>query len=182
VEAVPVVNRREVPVDPRGRLGCWVSASFLCSLGRLAIGCDRRHGRRRRVGRLVGFDLAHRGSFEFEPVRVVDDTIQDRVTEGRLADYIVPSGDGELAGDQYGATTMAILDDLHEISALAGREAIGAPVIEYEEIDLDQHPEQSREAAVAVGEIEIGEQCSHHGRPSAPVHRITTTCPRRTGR
>ena len=53
---------------------------------------------------------------------------------------------------------MAILDDLHEIAPLAGREAIGSPVVEDEEIDLDQHPEQPREAAVAVGEIEIGEQ------------------------
>ena len=58
---------------------------------------------------------------------------------------------------------MAILDDLLEIAPLAGGEAIGTPVVEHEEIDLDQHPEQPREAAVAVGEIEIGEQAGHGG-------------------
>jgi hypothetical protein len=31
-----------------------------------------------------------------------------------------------LAGDQHGATAMAILDNLHQIAALAGREAIGS--------------------------------------------------------
>ena len=56
---------------------------------------------------------------------------------------------------------MAILDDFHEIAALAGGEAIGSPIVEDEEIDLDQHAEQAREAAIAVGEIEIGEQPRH---------------------
>jgi hypothetical protein len=58
---------------------------------------------------------------------------------------------------------VAILDDFHEIAALAGGETIGAPIVEDEEIDLDQHAEQAREAAVAVSEIEIGEQARHVG-------------------
>ena len=58
---------------------------------------------------------------------------------------------------------MAILDDLHRIAPLAGREAVGSPIVEDEEIDLDQHPKQPREAAVAVGEIEFGKQARHAG-------------------
>ena len=79
----------------------------------------------------------------------------------------VPSGafsdlsDGELAGDQNGAAAIAILDDLHEIASLAGGEAIGSPIVEHKEIDPDQHPEQPREAAVTMREIEIGEQARH---------------------
>lgn len=137
-----------------------VYASFLCSFEGLGIGCRRR---RRVGGRLAGFDLAHRGAIEFEPVSVVDNTIQYRIAESGLADNLMPSCHGELAGDQEGATAMAILDDLHEIAPLAGGEAIRSPVIEHEEIDLDQHAEQPREAAVAVGEIEIGEQAWHAG-------------------
>ena len=56
---------------------------------------------------------------------------------------------------------MAILDDFHEIAPLAGREAIGSPIVEDQEIDLDQHPKQPRKAAVAVGEIEFGKQARH---------------------
>ena len=46
---------------------------------------------------------------------------------------------------------------------LARGEAVRSPIVGYEKIDLDQHAEQSREAAVAVGEIEIGEQARHAG-------------------
>ena len=50
---------------------------------------------------------------------------------------------------------MAMLDNLHQIAALAGREAIGSPIVEHEEIDLDQHSEQPCEASVTMSEIEI---------------------------
>ena len=73
----------------------------------------------------------------------------------------MPARDGELAGDEDGAAAVAILDDLHEIASLAGREAVGSPIVEDQEIDPDQHAEQPREAAVAVGEIEIDEQARH---------------------
>ncbi len=53
---------------------------------------------------------------------------------------------------------MAIFDNLHEIAALADGKAIGAPIIDDEEIDLDQHAEQSGEPTIAMGEFEIGEQ------------------------
>ena len=53
---------------------------------------------------------------------------------------------------------MAILDDFHEIAALAGGEAIGTPIVEDEEIDLDQHAEQPGEPVIAMREFEIGEQ------------------------
>jgi hypothetical protein len=56
---------------------------------------------------------------------------------------------------------MAIFDDLHEIAPLAGGEAVGSPIVEDKEIDPDQHSEQPGEAAVAVSEIEIGEQARH---------------------
>ena len=111
---------REVPVDPRGRPARRVCASFLCSLGRLAVGRDRRDGRRRCLARLAGFELAHRRAVELEPVGIVDNAIQDRVAESGLADNLMPGCHGELAGDEDGAAAMAILDDLHEIAPLAG--------------------------------------------------------------
>ena len=43
---------------------------------------------------------------------------------------------------------MAILDDLHEVAALAGREAVGSPVIEDEKVDLDQRAERFRTIAL----------------------------------
>src|SRR6476659_8878808 len=80
-----------------------------------------------------------------------------------LADNLMPGCRGELAGDQDRASPIAILDDLHEIASLAGGEAVRPPIIEHEKINLHQHAEQPREAAVAMGEIEIGEQARHTG-------------------
>ena len=93
----------------------------------------------------------------------MDNAIQYRVAEGGLADDIVPGAYRKLACDQDGAATVAILNDLHQVAALAGGETVGSPIIEYQKIDLDQHSEQPREAAVAMGEIELGEQTRHAG-------------------
>src|SRR5262249_55141899 len=100
---------------------------------------------------------------ELEAVGIVDDAIEYRVAERGLANDLMPARYGELAGDQDGAAAVAILDDLHEIAPLAGREAVGSPIVEDQEIDPDQHPEQPREVAVAMSEIEIGKQARHAG-------------------
>jgi hypothetical protein len=110
---------------------------------------------------LVGFDLAHGGAVEIEPISVVNDAIENGVAERRLADDLMPGGDRKLAGDQRGATTVAILDDFHEIAPLTGGEAIRAPVIEHEEIGFDQDAEQPGKAAIAMGEFKIGKQPRH---------------------
>ena len=52
----------------------------------------------------------------------MDDAIQDRVGEGRIADQVVPAIDRDLAGDQRGALPVALLDDLEQVAALLGPE------------------------------------------------------------
>ena len=84
----------------------------------------------------------------------MDNAIQDGIAEGGFADHLVPGRHRELAGNQHGATAMAILDDLHEVATLTGRETIGSPIVEHEEVDLDQGAEQPRESAIAVCKIE----------------------------
>jgi hypothetical protein len=79
----------------------------------------------------------------------VNDTVQDRVAERGLADNFVPGGRRQLARDQDGATPTAILDELHKIAPLA--KAVRSPIIEHEKIDLDQHADKPREAAIATG-------------------------------
>jgi hypothetical protein len=57
---------------------------------------------------------------QFEAIGVVDDAVQDGVTESGLANDLMPGSKGELAGDQQRAASMTILDDLHQIAPLAG--------------------------------------------------------------
>ena len=51
---------------------------------------------------------------------VVDEAVEDSVGQGRLADEIVPAVDWELAGDQGGGATVAVVDDLQQIAARVG--------------------------------------------------------------
>jgi hypothetical protein len=64
----------------------------------------------------------------------VDETVEDGVGEGWLTDEVVPGFDRELTGHQRRAAAVTILDDLHEIAPLAGVEAVGTEVIEYEQL------------------------------------------------
>ena len=107
-------------------------------------------------------------ALERETIGVVDEAIEDGVGEGRLADDLVPRVDRQLAGDQRRAGAVAVLDDLHEIAPLVGDEAVRAPVVEDQQIGLGQRAEQTREAAVAVGELQIGEQARH----ASVMHRV----------
>jgi hypothetical protein len=108
--------------------------------------------------------VAHRAHpFELETVGVVDEAIEDGIGEGRIADEIVPRFDGELAGYQRRRAAMPILDDLHEIVALASVEAVGTEVVEDQQIDLGQHSEETTEAAVAMGELELCEEARYAG-------------------
>ncbi len=61
---------------------------------------------------------------------VVDEAVEDGVGEGGVADDVVPSVDGDLAGDHGGAAAVAFLDDLEEIAALLGPERLETPVVE----------------------------------------------------
>ena len=42
----------------------------------------------------------------------MDQALQDGIGKGRLTDYLVPGINGELADDDGGAESMAILEDL----------------------------------------------------------------------
>jgi hypothetical protein len=51
---------------------------------------------------------------ELDAVGVVEQPVEGGVSQGGLAQGIVPAGDGELAGDDGGAALIAILDDLEK--------------------------------------------------------------------
>ena len=60
---------------------------------------------------------------------VVDDAVEDRVGQRRVADDLVPVVDRHLAGDDQRAGAVAILDDLQQIALLFGKQRFRAPVI-----------------------------------------------------
>ena len=106
---------------------------------------------------VFGDSLSHGGPVEVDPVRVVDDTVEDGVGECRFADDVVPFVDGQLAGDQDGGVLVSVLDDFHEVGSLIGAEAVGSPIVEDEEIGLGESTEQAGVASVGAPCFELGE-------------------------
>src|SRR5829696_9709956 len=59
--------------------------------------------------------VAHRRSFEREPVCVMEDAVANSIRDTRFADGRMPRGGGQLARDERRATFAAIFDDLQQI-------------------------------------------------------------------
>jgi hypothetical protein len=79
---------------------------------------------------------------EFDPVRVVDDAVEDGVGQCRVADDLVPVVDRHLAGDDQRAGAVAILDDLQQIALLFGKQRFRTPVIDDQQIDPSELTQQ----------------------------------------
>ena len=104
---------------------------------------------------------------EIDPVRVVDDAIEDGVCVGGIADQLVPFVNGDLAGDDRRSAAIALFENLEEIVTRSGIERLEAPVVEDEQLHVAERPLDAGISTVAAGEREIGEQlgeCVGRGR------------------
>ena len=62
--------------------------------------------------------LAHAFADKGQPVSVMDEPVEDCVSQGWIADGVVPMLDRELAGDDRGAATVAVFEDLQQVTPL----------------------------------------------------------------
>ncbi len=81
----------------------------------------------------------------------MDEAVEDGVTEGGITNDIMPVFDGQLAGDEGRATTVAVLEDLEKISALDVVEGHHSEVVEREELSTEQAVEQLGVGSVCLG-------------------------------
>jgi hypothetical protein len=91
-------------------------------------------------------------------VGVVDETIQDGVGIGGVADDAVPGGDGKLAGDDRRSTAVAVLEDFQEIVPRLFVERFETPLVEDQKLNVAQGALQPGVSSVAAGERALGEQ------------------------
>jgi hypothetical protein len=95
---------------------------------------------------------------QFDAVGVVDDTIEDGVSQGGIAHEFVPALDRKLAGDDQRAGVVAVLDDLQQVALLLGQQRFGSPIIEDEEIDAAELAYQLGVATVTTSQCQQGKQ------------------------
>ena len=79
--------------------------------------------------------IAESFTTELNSVSVVNDAVEDGVGEGRIADYVVPLGDGNLTGDQEGMEVVPILDDFEQIAALFCSQDLRSKIVQYEDVN-----------------------------------------------
>ena len=92
---------------------------------------------------------------------IMDDPVEDGVGDGWFADHVVPLSDGQLGGDERGFSPVALLKDFQQIEALLIVEAVGAPIVEDQQLDTGEFVDQPWEAAIEASHGEIFEQTRH---------------------
>ena len=76
------------------------------------------------LGWLVGARASQAVAGEIDPVRVVDDAIEDGVGVGGIADQLVPFVEGDLAGDDGRAAAVTFFEDFEEVVTSGGIEGL----------------------------------------------------------
>jgi hypothetical protein len=95
---------------------------------------------------------------EIDPVRVVDDAIEDRVGVGGIADQLVAFVGGDLDGDDRRLAAVALFKNLEEVVTSGGVERLEPPVVEDEQLNAAERPLDARIATVATSERKVSEQ------------------------
>ena len=85
---------------------------------------------------------------------VMDEAIQDGVSQGGIADGVVPVLDRELAGDDGGAAAMAIFEDFQQIASLRWGEDGQTPVVQDQKVQFGDGLEHAGVASVTPGQGE----------------------------
>ncbi len=94
---------------------------------------------------------------------VVDEAIKDRVTEGWITDDVVPEIDGDLAGEQGRAASVAVVEDFEEIMTAGIIEGRETPVINEQELSTGDTLEEAWIGSVAAGDPDLIEQAGESG-------------------
>jgi hypothetical protein len=79
---------------------------------------------------------------EVDPLRVVNDAIENGVSVGGIADQLVPFVDRDLACDDRRSPTVAFFEDFEEVVAGGGIERLKTPIIEDEQLHTADRPQQ----------------------------------------
>jgi hypothetical protein len=70
-------------------------------------------------------------AFKLDTMGIVNNAIEDRIGERRIADNVVQAIKRDLAGDEERAFVVSIIDDLEEIAALLVIERFRSKIVNY---------------------------------------------------
>ena len=101
---------------------------------------------------------SHGFAAHFDAMGVVDEAVEDGIGVGGITDHFMPSGDGELAGDERRAAPISVLEDFEQMVTGVAIERFEPPVVEDEEINPGNALHARSDAAVAFGQGQFVDQ------------------------
>jgi hypothetical protein len=88
-------------------------------------------------------------------VGVVEESVTDGISQGRVGEVVMPLGRRELAGDDGGAGAIAILEDLQEVAALLILHGGEGEVVDHQDVEARELGEQAEVGAVGSGQSQL---------------------------
>jgi hypothetical protein len=110
---------------------------------------------------------------EIDPVRIVDDAIEDGVGVGGIADQLVPFVDGDLAGDDRRSAAVSFFENLEQVMTSGGIEGLEPPVVEDEQLDAAERALDASIATIAASKREVGEELGNEAVTSSSTRGIS---------
>jgi hypothetical protein len=105
----------------------------------------------------MGAVTAHRLALELDAIRVVDKAIQDRIGGCRIPNLKMPAVLRDLRCHDRRAAIVAVVDPLHQITALVGAQLDHRPIVEDQQPGASQGLQQPRLAAMQPGNRQLVE-------------------------
>jgi hypothetical protein len=95
---------------------------------------------------------------EFDAVGVVNETIQDGVGVGRIADNLMPAVHGKLGSDHCRAAAVSLFEDFQEIVTRRRVERLQPPIVEDQQVGAAEVAKDARMATIAARQCQVLEQ------------------------
>src|SRR6266513_4810111 len=106
----------------------------------------------------VRFDclgFTYGGTGQFDPVRVMNQAVENAVGNRGIADLIMPVRDRHLASQYRGANPVTVVADLQKVSAFGVGQGSHQPIVDNQNVDASESIQQLWKAAVDAGDREV---------------------------
>jgi hypothetical protein len=103
------------------------------------------------------FLLADRLAGQFDPVSIVHQTVQNAVGHRGITDLRMPLLHGQLAGQDRGASVIAVIADLQEIAAFLLVQRCHGKIIHHQHIDAGDSFQCAAQASIRTRDHQLTE-------------------------
>jgi hypothetical protein len=103
-------------------------------------------------------DASQAFTSQIDPMGVVNETVEDRISVGWVVDDLMPTVHGELGCDDGRAAAVSLFEDFQDIVTSGGVEWLQSPIVENEKVGAAERAQEARMTAIAARQGELFEE------------------------